>query len=57
MKMRVLLMLIVGSLWVGGCNNDEPIAEGIKLQMKAVTSLSTINGRTSATVLSLAKYF
>ncbi len=55
MKMRVLLMLIVGSLWVGGCNNDEPTAEGIKLQMKAVTSLSTINGRTSATGLEFSQ--
>jgi hypothetical protein len=55
MKMRVLLMLIVGSLWVGGCNNDEPTAEGIKLQMKAVTSLSTINGRTSTTGLEFSQ--
>lgn len=55
MKMRVLLMLIVGSLWVGGCNNDEPTAEGIKLQMKAVTSLSTIKGRTSATGLEFSQ--
>jgi hypothetical protein len=55
MKMRVLLMLIVGSLWVGGCNDDESTAEGIKLQMKAVTSLSTINGRTSATGLEFSQ--
>lgn len=55
MKMRVLLMLIVGSLWVGGCNNDEPTAEGIKLQMRAVTSQSTINGRTSATGLKFSQ--
>lgn len=51
MKMRMLLILIVGSLWVGGCSNDDPAAEGVKLKMKAVTTLSEINGRTSATGL------
>lgn len=55
MKLRVLLMLIVGSLWIGGCSDDESTAEGIKLQMKAVTSLSTINGRTSATGLEFSQ--
>ncbi len=50
--MRVLAMMIMGSLWIVGCNSDEPAAEGVKLQMKAVTNLSTISGgRTSASDL------
>ena len=56
MKMRVLLMLIVGSLWIGACSDDEAaVKEGIKLQMKAVTNLSTIKGRTSATGLEFSQ--
>jgi len=55
MKMKVLLMLIVGSLWIGGCSDDEATKEGIRLQMKAVTNLSTINGKTSATGLEFSQ--
>jgi hypothetical protein len=51
MKMKVLLMLILGSLWLAGCS-DDPATEGVNLQMKAVTNLSTIdNGRTNTTGL------
>lgn len=51
MKMKVLLMLIMGSLWLVGCS-DDPATEGVNIQMKAVTNLSTINnGRTNATEL------
>ncbi len=51
MRMKVLLMLIMGSLWLVGCS-DDPATEGVNLQMKAVTKLSTINnGRTNATDL------
>lgn len=48
----MLLMLIAGSLWLVGCNNDDVATEGVKLQMKAVASVSTINdGRVNATSL------
>jgi len=49
--MKVLVLLIIGSLWLVGCS-DDPATEGVNLQMKAVTNLSTINnGRTNATDL------
>lgn len=47
MKTRIQLFLIVLTLLVGACGSD-PAIDGVKLKMKAVTSLSTINGRTSA---------
>lgn len=49
MKMKLLLMLIAGSLWLVGCSDNDLATEGVNLQMKAVASLSTINnGRTNA---------
>lgn len=53
MKMRIQLVLLAGALIVGACSND-PAVQGINLEMKATSSLSTFkskSGRTSATGL------
>ncbi len=51
MKMRIQFALIVGGLWLAGCDKTNESPEGVALKMKAVTSSSTINGRTNATGL------
>lgn len=53
MKVKIqFLVLAIASLLVAACdNNGDPKLEGVKMQMKAVASSSTINGKTNVTGL------
>lgn len=53
-KIQFLLVAIAG-LMVAACESNDPAVDGVKMKMKAVTSASTINGRTSATGLTFTE--
>jgi hypothetical protein len=52
-KIQFLLLAITG-LMVAACG-DDPKMDGVKMKMRAVSSQSTINGRTSATGLTFTE--
>jgi hypothetical protein len=55
MKTRNLIsVLLLLAIVIGACSSD-PQLDGVKLKMKAITSQSSLNGRTSATGLSFTE--
>lgn len=58
MKAKIqFLVLAIAGLMVAACDSSssDPKLEGVKMQMKAVASSSTINGKTSATGLTFTE--
>lgn len=58
MKVKIqFLVLAIAGLMVAACDSSssDPKLEGVKMQMKAVASSSTINGKTSATGLTFTE--